>query len=256
MLHIDPNKTIYYKTLSDRVVEPRDPNTQLPPNYRWIRRGSRFQLIRRFVLYAARVTAFFYCKTHGVQIENKELLKAMRYRGCFLYANYVHAPGDGLFPIFINGAKPVDTLVDPDVLQTPFFGKWMPYAGAMPIPKGMRAMRRLRDAIDRAVDRGHTVCIYPEGTLWPYYTDIRPFHKGSFRFPVENNAPCYSMTTTFQKSKEGKPPKITIYIDGPFTVPNNITRGEQQELLREQIYHKMKERAKNNDIEYIHYEEK
>ena len=143
MLHIDPNKTIYYKTLSDRVVEPRDPNTQLPPNYRWIRRGSRFHIIRRFVLYAARITAFFYCKTHGVQIENKELLKAMRYRGCFLYANYVHAPGDGLFPIFINGAKPVDTLVDPDALRRRHAHPQRD-AGHAPPPRCHRPCRRSR----------------------------------------------------------------------------------------------------------------
>ncbi|MBQ2765188.1 MAG: hypothetical protein IJF43_09175, partial [Firmicutes bacterium] len=160
MLHIDPNKTIYYTTLSDRVVAPREPQAELPKNYRWIRRGKSFKVVRRLMLWAARFTAFVYCKAVlRVKVENKDLLKKMRYRGCFLYANYVHAPGDGLFPIYVNGAKPADILVDPDVLTTPFLGKWMPHAGAMPIPKTMRAMRRLREAIDRAIDRGHTVCI-------------------------------------------------------------------------------------------------
>ena len=257
MLHIDPKKTIYYTTLSDRVVEPRGDQAELPKNYRWIRRDKSFKAMRRVMLWAARLSAFVYCKAVlRVKVENKDLLKKMRYRGCFLYANYVHAPGDGLLPIYVNGAKPADILVDPEVLSTPILGKYLPHAGAMPIPKTMRSMRRLRDAIDRAIDRGHTVCIYPEGTLWPYYTDIRPFHKGSFRFPVESNAPCYSMTTTFQERKAGKPPKVTVYIDGPFNVPHDISRSEQQELLKDLIHAKMKERAKNNTIQYIRYEQK
>lgn len=219
---------------------------QLPDNYRWIRRDPGARVLRRILLYCARFVSFVYCKAVlRITVENKEILNTMRYRGCFLFGNHNHIPGDGFIPIYLNGAKPTDILVEPDILNTPFLGKLMPYIGMMPIPDNLRRISRLRTAINVNLHRAHTICIYPEGSNEPFGNTIRPFHKASFRFAVENNAPCYSFTTTFQKRKNGQP-KTTVYVDGPFTVPPNIPRKEQQELLAELIHKKMEERIQNS----------
>ncbi|MBQ6810811.1 MAG: 1-acyl-sn-glycerol-3-phosphate acyltransferase [Firmicutes bacterium] len=219
---------------------------KLPDNYRWIRHDPGAKVLRRILLYGARFVSFVYCKAVlRITVENKEILKTMRYRGCFLFGNHNHIPGDGFIPIYLCGAKPTDILVDADVLKTPFLGKLMPYIGMMPIPDNLRRISRLRTAININLHRAHTICIYPEGSNEPFGSTIRPFHKASFRFAVENNAPCYAFTTTFQPQKNGKP-KATVYVDGPFTVPPNISRKEQQELLARLIHEKMEERIQNN----------
>ncbi|MBR5329204.1 MAG: 1-acyl-sn-glycerol-3-phosphate acyltransferase [Firmicutes bacterium] len=219
---------------------------ELPKTYRWIRHEPGAKLLRRILRPIARLTSFVYCRCIlHITVENQEALKAMRFRGCFLFGNHNHIPGDGFIPIYLNGAKPADILTDADILETPYLGPLMPYIGMLPIPTNLRYINRLRSAININLHRAHTIVIYPEGKNIDFCPEIRPFHKTSFRFAVENNAPCYSFTTTFQPRKNGQP-KATVYIDGPFTVPPNISRKEQQELLMKQIHQKMTERLQNN----------
>ena len=219
---------------------------ELPKNYRWIRHEPGAKLLRRILRPMARFVSFVYCRRIlHITVENKELLKNMRFRGSFLFGNHNHIPGDGFIPIYLNGAKPADILTDANILETPYIGPLMPYIGMLPIPTDLRRIHRLRSAININLHRAHAIVIYPEGENVDFCNTIRPFHKASFRFAVENNAPCYSFTTTFQTRKNGQP-KATVYIDGPFTVPPNINRKAQQELLMEQVHKKMTERMQNN----------
>ena len=64
------------------------------------------------------------------------------------------------------------------------------------------------------------------------------------------------MTTTYQKRKLGKRPKITIYIDGPFYPDNLPTRKEQAISLRDKVYNQMTIRSKNSTYSYIKYEKR
>lgn len=219
---------------------------ELPKNYRWIRHEPGAKILRRILLPMARFISFIYCRfILHITVENKEILKSMRFRGSFLFGNHNHIPGDGFIPIYLNGGKPVNILTDVEILQTPWLGPLMPYLGMLPIPTDRKKIDRLRRAININLHRAHTICIYPEGPCDDLGNTIRPFHKASFRFAVENNAPCYAFTTTFQKRKNGQP-KATVYIDGPFNVPHDIGRKAQQELLAELIHQKMEERIQNS----------
>ena len=88
--------------------------------------------------------------------------------------------------------------------------------------------------------------IYPEAHVWPYYTKIRPFISASFKYPTKLDAPSFSMTTTYQKRKRGKRPKMVVYIDGPFS-------GSDSRELCEAVKAKMEERSKLSNNEYIEY---
>ena len=59
--------------------------------------------------------------------------------------------------------------------------------------------------------------------------------------------PIYVSTSTFQVRKEGKPPKVTVYIDGPFYPDKTVSRREAQAKLCREIKETMKMRAKEYD---------
>ena len=98
--------------------------------------------------------------------------------------------------------------------------------------------------------------IYPEAHVWPYATKIRPFSKASFHFPVENNLDSFCVTTTYQKSKLFKKPKVVIYVDSPFVVDNELSRKEKSKALAEAVSNKMIERSKISNVEFVTYKKK
>lgn len=109
------------------------------------------------------------------------------------------------------------------------------------------------NAIERRIDHHHPIVVYPEAHIWPYYTKIRPFKSTSFRYPIKYDVPAYCFTTTYQKRKFSKKPKITVYVDGPF-YPKQDLHGKEQEIeLRNQVYNCMVERSKNSTYEYYKY---
>ena len=108
---------------------------------------------------------------------------------------------------------------------------------------------------EKNVNKKHAITIYPEAHIWPYYTKIRPFKTVSFKYPIEFNTPAFCMTNTYQSYGKNKDKiKIVTYIDGPFFPDKNLTKSEQKQNLRDQIYNKMVERSKNSNIEHIKYE--
>lgn len=247
-------KIYYYQSYTDDFVESSKQDYILPRNYQWVRKDVKARLLHRILYPLVRVFAFFYCRfiLHAT-IVNKDILKQFRYKGCFLFGNHTQVMGDAVVPVFINGARPISVVVSSANMGIPVLGRILPCLGALPVPQDRRKLHCLMKGIGTAIDDGHCVVIYPEAHVWPYYTDIRPFPKTSFHFPVEQNAPCFSMTTTYFKRAGHKKPGIRIYLDGPFTVPPDLPSRMQQELLRDQVYAKMKERSKNSTFEYIRY---
>ena len=125
--------------------------------------------------------------------------------------------------------------------------------GAIPTADNIKDTKKMWEAVNTRIKEKKCIVIYPEAHLWPYYTKIRPFQLTAFNFPVYNNVPSFTMTTTYYKRKLRKKPGIRIYIDGPFMPDDNIPKKEREEKLCKEIYDCMKNRCKNNMYEYIEY---
>ena len=113
-------------------------------------------------------------------------------------------------------------------------------------------MDNFTDALNYHINKGHRVLIYPEAHIWPYYNDIRHFKSVSFKYPVDDNAPIFTATTTFKKRKGCRKPKPIIYIDGPFFPDETLPYRERVNDLAERAYEAMCYRAHNeNNYAYI-----
>ena len=186
----------------------------------------------------------------------KEKLKKYKKEGYFVYANHTQVFADTFLTSNVIYPKRNYLIVNPENVSMKFLGNFVQMFGAIPIPTGRDGMKNFLTAIKYHIQKGHSITIYPEAHIWPYYTKIRPFKSVSFKYPIELDKPVFCITNTYQKRGKNKV-KITSYIDGPFLVNKDLeTKQEQKKDLRDRVYSQMVERSKNSNFEFIKYEYK
>ena len=206
-------KTIYYHDFSDNFVETKNQAKTVPKNYQFIKKNP-FARILGTILFVilkliAKIYACFWLKLKIVgKNKLKNYVKTTR-QGYYIYANHTLTYGDVYNPALYNPVHPY-YLCDSSNLGIPILGPILPFVGAMPIPDSLRDKKRLFDAISVRAKQGKAIVIYPEAHLWPYYTNIRPFVSSAFVFPVRDNLPIFTATTTFSTPKKAKHGKNSL----------------------------------------------
>ena len=108
-------------------------------------------------------------------------------------------------------------------------------------------MKHFVDAIEFYNKKGHSIAIFPEAHIWPYYNDIRPFQSKSFLYPVKLNSPVVAYCTVFSKPtgifKRFRKANIKIYISEPFYPDTSLSVKEAQQKIRDEVYDFMKTTA-------------
>lgn len=191
-----------------------------------------------------------------IKYMGKEKLKKYKKEGYFVYANHTQVFADTFLTSNVIYPKRNYLIVNPENVSMKFLGNFVEMFGAIPIPTNKNGMKNFLTAIKYHIQKGHSITIYPEAHIWPYYTKIRPFKSVSFKYPIELDKPVFCITNTYQKRGKNKV-KITSYIDGPFFVNKYLeTKQEQKKDLRDRVYKQMVERSKNSNFEFIKYEYK
>lgn len=186
----------------------------------------------------------------------KEKIKKYKKQGYFIYGNHTQAFADTFLISNIVYPKINYLIVNPENVSMKFLGNIVEMLGAIPIPSNKSAMKNFLKAIEKRIEKGYSITIFPEAHIWPYYTKIRPFKSVSFKYPVQLDTPVFAITNTYQSyGKNNKKLRIVTYVDGPFFPDENL-KGikEKQENLRNKVYNVMVERSKNSNIEHIKYE--
>ena len=217
-------KIIYYKDelneeFSTAKIEPR----KIDENYKYIHKNIIWNTCAFLVQNVLSIPIkYLYAKIKfRVKYIGKEKLKPYKKQGYFIYGNHTQAFADTFLISNIKG------------------------------------MKNFLEAVEKRIKQGHSITIFPEAHIWPYYTKIRPFKSVSFKYPIQLKTPSFCVTNTYQSyGKNNDKVKIVSYIDGPFFPDEGLTLKEQQENLRNKIYNQMVERSKNSNIEVIKYEKK
>ena len=216
--------------------------------------------VAAFVVYRLIMTPFAYLYSKikfGVRFVNRKALKETRGQGAFLFGNHTLMAGDAFIPNLVSFPQRTFVVVNADNLSTRGTRNFVQMSGALPLPTELGGMRAFLGAMETRLDQGDCIQIYPEAHIWPYYTGIRPFGTGAFRYPVKYNRPVYALTTTFQKKRFGKTPRVTVWVDGPFYPDPSLHPRRQEKQLRDTVYETMCMRAKNSTyapIEYVRRE--
>jgi 1-acyl-sn-glycerol-3-phosphate acyltransferase len=250
-----PRKTIYYSDpLNDEFSGVgKRPKMNINGSYRYINNNYIFRAAA-FFIYRIIMTpiAFLYCYLKfGMKCVGLDKLKKYRKTGYYLYGNHTQIPGDGFIPNVIAYPNKVYLIVNPDNVAAPGTRNIMMMLGCLPVPTEFGGFRNFLGAIEKRLDEGACVVIYPEAHIWPYYTGIRPFPSLSFRYPANDSRPVFTFTVTYRQSKHGHP-RIVAFIDGPFK-SDAVTPREREKELRDMAFIAMCGRAKKDNYEFVKY---
>ncbi|MFD1410850.1 lysophospholipid acyltransferase family protein [Lapidilactobacillus gannanensis] len=249
-------KTVYYyQTFQDDFVTSPHQAVQLPADfdYQRVRWGPKLRswLLRPWL------RLFSYGYQHLVlhlHVENRQVLRQAQQQGIYLYSNHTQTMGDAFLAFMVLGRRRPWIIASPANWGLPGLRRILAAGGAVPLPQGRQQFINFQKGLAVAIQQGKAVLIYPEAHVWPYYTKIRPLPIAAFHYPTTTPAPVFAMTVTYQQRHWRQKPKRTVYLDGPFSADQTLTRVEQQRQLRDQVAQAMVKRSQTNNYHYYHYQ--
>jgi len=249
-------KIVYYNDeLNDEFSDAKITPDIIDENYKYIHRNIFWKIgeVIVFVISLPIKSLVPKFKFH-IKYIGKEIIKKYKHQGYFIYANHTQPFCDTFIPTNHVFPKTNALIVNPENVSMKGLRTLVKMLHAIPIPNGISGMKNFFEAIEYyLIKKKSSITIYPEAHIWPYCTFIRNFTDVSFKYPIKYNCPSFCVTNTYHKyGKNGV--QIISYIDGPFFANDNISSiKEKQKDLRNRIYNRMCERAKENDLEVVKY---
>ncbi len=215
-----------------------------------------------YYLFAIPVVALIWLFA-GFTIHGRRKIRALRKKpraegdkGFFLYANHTHWLDAFCGPLVCFPTKS-QVLVSPDTVSIKGIRTFVQMLGAIPVPTEREAVPLFIDAIERRIDEGRAVMIFPEAHIWPYCAFVRDFKAGSFRYPVKQGVPAVAVCVTYTRRKLLrfiKTPHRHVYISDPFFPDPSLSAPEAKQKLRDEVYEWLKKTAEeHSDYEYVRY---
>jgi 1-acyl-sn-glycerol-3-phosphate acyltransferase len=105
------------------------------------------------------------------------------------------------------------------------------YSGGIPVPKQPRALLCFVKAVNEILSERRWVHFFPEGSMWDYYAEIRPFKKGAFTFAVNNKKPVIPLAYSYRRPRGiwklfRKPAALTLNIGEPIFFDETLPKQE------------------------------
>ncbi len=252
-------KTIYWSDEYNDDFNELDGVEKRPPlkdNYQFVVKNPVRRLLDNGLYYLiAKPILGFFCYFHGIRYKNKKNLRALKHQGAFIYSNHVSASDAFKFQAQIIKFKKVNIVGYSDATQIPVAKYLVKSLGYLPVPTNPRDLLRFSEACEYIVKKKRQyVLIYPEAHIWPYYTRIRHFKYGSFRYPANCNAPVVPAVTVWKKRTGRKKPRQIVIFGTPIFPQEGKTKIENRDYLAEECYKQMVQISQQyNQKEYIKY---
>ena len=255
LAHTSKLKYYYTDELNDDFANNGVVACHNKPGYRYVNKNIFYRAVE-IPLYHLIGKPLIYCINKFVnhnKVVNKKALKRCKGQGYFIYANHTCSLGDAFTPNLLRVKKNY-IIVGEEATSIPGIKTIVKMFGAIPLPSRVENIPSFKNAIEKRIDEGSSVTIYPEAHIWPQYTKVRHFKSASFRYPVDQNVPIFTLTNTWVKRKHSKKVKLVSYIDGPFYPNQSLSRKEAIDDLADQAYHAMLRRSEEaKQYETIRY---
>ena len=257
-------RVFYYESEEDDPIktdeQERKEKVLLPEGYEFIPKNPFVRIYSSILFRCFKLFARFYAKFYlHMDVKGREKFKKAKGKGYVIYANHTNPFHDAFSPALVADRR-IFTIISPVNLKLPGIGKFLPMIGGIPLGTNPEEKKAMNEAVDKRLKQKNCLVIYPEAHVWPYYTKIRKFPAGdkSFKYPVRNDLPIFTMTTTYHKSKvKGQErPDMTVYVDGPFYPDAKLSEDENRAKLAKEAYDSMVKWSKKNSYEYFEYKKK
>lgn len=221
----------------------------LTPDYRYKPRGILFRIERALVAFLLHAIVFPLTHlTHGLRIHGRKNLKLHREalkNGAITVSNHV----------FMWDYLCVLKAIRPHISYFPAwktnfesgFSPFMRILGGMPIPEGdIRSMMTFTKDLESVVSSGQWLHVFPEGSLWYFYPDIRPLKPAAFKLAVKYDKPLIPISMSFRPRKGfrrlfGKGPFVDLHVGEPLFPDKTLPPYKAAEVLRAEAYRVMQE---------------
>ena len=80
------------------------------------------------------------------------------------------------------------------------FGFFMRHCNTLPLSSQPSTMKKFLQAVKTLLERGETILIYPEQSMWRNYRKPRPLQDGAFTLAVRNKTPIVPIFITMEDS--------------------------------------------------------
>jgi len=220
-------------------------DTHFDENYPYYPRGFWHKLKRAVLWILLNLVVFFVCTVrHGVRIKGRKNITKHKKElkdGAITIANHVFMWD---YICVLKAIRP--RLQYHPGWKTNFEGPNGPlirWVGGIPIPTdNMRAMAKFQMAIGDVLKDKNWLHFFPEGSMWFYYPDVRPFKKAVFKYAVRFNRPVIPMGFSFRPPKGlrkliSKKPLVTLTVGQPLYPDKTLPQNEAIDKLHAEAYH-------------------
>ena len=197
---------------------------------------------------------------YGIKLHNKKAAKKALKNGGFIYSNHDSYIDVFTPQIFMGRPKRTYIVSNPDAMAKSSLLRFlMSSLGAIPLPTSPRKNVEFEEYLGFLTkEKKKVVTIFPEGTLWFFYDDIRDFDRRSFRYPAKFDVPVVACLVKFRKPKihlsKNPRPRVDIYFSNALEKkgenPNEIALNYHDQALAF-----MKENIKGSYCPYIYKSE-
>lgn len=122
-----------------------------------------------------------------------------------------------------------------------FYGFLFRNCNTLPLSQNKKTMYNFLQAVDKILQRGDFILIYPEQSLWWNYRKPKPLKNGAFKFAVKNNVPVLPIFITMEDSAgygpDGFPvQEYTVFIADAIYPRRELTERERVSAMRQENY--------------------
>lgn len=216
---------------------------EIDENYKFVNESLLFNVVSILLYIIALPLLWIYNKVmYNFKIHGRENLSNIE-TGKITVSNHVH-PMDCTMNAIANAPYSLYFPTLKSNFEIPVIRHIIKLLHAFPIPEGISSKERFFGTISYLLDNDETVHFYPEGSLWPYYKELRKFKNGAFKIASEKNVPIVPMVYKFVepygiRKMIKKRPFIELHVLEAVYPNNELSKRERVEDLKQRVYSNM-----------------
>lgn len=150
---------------------------------------------------------------YGYKIKGVKNMKKVRGRGAMLIGNHAHTFDAGLICTRCTMFRKTRFVMLAEILSIPLAGKLVVGLGGHPIADTVAGARKSYRVLCDTLKKNKLVVMFPEASLHPYCTKLRPFNDGAFRIAFSNKVPIVPFVFTFKQKQKKNKVKSLMYLN-------------------------------------------
>lgn len=231
------------------VEEDPESKTLMPEDIKYIRKNIRSRLRTKYAYRIARWFLNMLIKKKKLII--KEVIGIENFRnlnsGAIITCNHFNAFDSFAMQVAYDRSKHrkrklYRVIREGNYTSFPgFYGFLMRNCNTLPLSSNFKTMEKFIEAVDKLLQKGNFVLVYPEQSMWWNYRKPKPMKKGAFTFAARNNVPVLPCFITMEDSdildEDGfYVQEYTIHVSEPIYPDKSKSKAQNAEYLKNKNY--------------------